>query len=103
MWRAGETAVFPVPGSPLVTSLECFYRDSFFMLLREDSCCHGACAAAAAKADDLRAVADTLDRNGSGGSDMRDRIVRERQTHEALARKRPKNDEPIDLTGDDDS
>ena len=44
MWRAGESYVARAPGDPLVASLSLWYRDSFFMLLREDTCCDGACA-----------------------------------------------------------
>jgi hypothetical protein len=105
VWRAGETYVAPAPGLPLVASLVCYYRDSFFMLLREDTCCHGACAAAAkqpATAADFRAASDALGQSGGGGSGLREKIVRERETREALARKRPKDEGAIDLTGDDD-
>ena len=109
MWRAGESVVCRAPGDPLVASLSCFYRDSFFMCLREDTCCGGRCApnqGGAASSSDLRSAADTLATAGAGSSvarDIRDKAVRERETREALARKRPKDEGPIDLcTSDED-
>ena len=58
-----------------------------------------------ASASDLRSAAEQLDAGGGGGrgaSALRSAIVRERETREALARKRPKNEEPIDLCDSDD-
>lgn len=147
-WRAGESVVVRAPGDPLVATLSCFYRDSFFMYaspsrssnlwgvtslppcacslhpevtriesvlrrcLREDTCCGGRCApsaadgAAGASSSDLRAAATALDLHDAGSAvaqSVRDRVVRERETREALARKRPKDEGPIDLcTSDED-
>ena len=111
-WRAGETYVALDPDEPIVASLELFYRDSFFMALRdceeESSYCapkrggQDTGAAAAGSAAALRATADGLTAAGASGSWLRDKAVHERETREALARKRPKEDGPIDLTEDDD-
>ena len=128
MWRAGETHVARAPGDPIVATLEVFFRDSFFMCLREDECCGGACkpkraedgAAASASssssastssgAADLREAADDLARHEkfSGNAsqrqtarEVRDKAVRERETQAALARKRPKEEGPIDLCDSD--
>jgi len=105
-WRAGESYVTEAPGAPIVSSLECFFRDSFFMALREDTCCNGECAATPAAASTLREKADTLAASGNGGGQqvhaLRASVVRERETREALARKRPKAEAPIDLCDSDD-
>lgn len=105
-WRAGESYVTEAPGAPIVNSLECFFRDSFFMALREDTCCNGECAATPAAASTLREKADTLAASGNGGGQqvhaLRASVVRERETREALSRKRPKAEAPIDLCGSDD-
>ena len=87
MWRAGETCVAEDKNAPRVATLECFYRDSFFIALRED-------AEEAATSDALRSAAASLP---SGvGSSVRDRIVNERETRERLS-KRPKTDEKIEI------
>lgn len=103
VWRAGETCVAEDKSAPRVATLECFYRDSFFMALREDTCCHGACASRPANSDTLRSAAASLP---SGvGSSVRDRLVRERETAEKLSSKRPKTEEEkieIDLCADSD-
>lgn len=105
-WRAGESYVTEAPGAPIVSSLECFFRDSFFMALREDTCCNGECAATPAAASTLREKAETLAASGNGGGQqvhaLRASVVRERETREALARKRPKAEAPIDLCDSDD-
>ena len=87
VWRAGETCVAEDTSAPRVATLECFYRDSFFIALRED-------AEEAATSDALRSAAASLP---SGvGSSVRDRIVNERETRERLS-KRPKTDEKIEI------
>ena len=102
-WRAGETYVTEAPGNPVVATLEVFYRDSFFLALREETCCHGTCAHAPASADTLRSAAISLKASGSGGSHMRNKLVEEVRTRESLSRKRarPADEGPIDLTQDD--
>jgi len=113
VWRAGETYVARKEDEKApIMALELFYRDSFFMALREDTCCHGACApdragAASGAASTLQAESDALAAAGAVGGATRAKVVHERETHEALARKRPDrrgNREalPIDLCESDD-
>lgn len=81
------------------------------MLLREDTCCHGACARPADEStgvgtDKMRSVAESLDDAGCSGASVRQRILDEKETRQALSRKRPKTEagrqeQPIDLTADD--
>ena len=109
--RVGEVSI-RVPRAPearrKVAELRLFYRDSFFMLLREDSCCGGACARQRA-ADEARPTRATELRTlagagaGSSGAPIRERLVGFTETRERIARKRPAAGEaPIDLTVSDD-
>ena len=106
-WRAGETYVRKREDeSGPDVALEVFYRDSFFMALREDTCCHGACAREATAAE-LQAKSDALGAAGAAGGATRAKAVHERETREAVERKRPNTkgsakEAPIDLCSDGD-
>jgi hypothetical protein len=54
----------------------------------------------------MRSVAESLDDAGCSGASVRQRILDEKETRQALSRKRPKTEagrqeQPIDLTADD--
>jgi len=100
MWRAGETSVGQAPGDPIVVELSLYYRDSFFMLLQEDTCCDGACALRQASAAELRTAAGASSL-GLKATNLRNSLIATKETKERLSRKRPANVAPIDLTGDD--
>lgn len=115
------------PNEPPSAELKLYYRDSFFMLLREDTCCGGACRLRGQRAARLREAADELDDTQSGaagssgaagtsgagaaagGRKRKAREVRERQMSVAETKEKlasggmADGEEPIDLiSGDED-
>lgn len=46
-WKAGEVCIDPAPGDPVEVEASLYYRDSFFMCMREATCCGGQCEAEA--------------------------------------------------------
>ena len=107
--RAGEVTVRRTKQRRVVTELDLFYRDSFFMCLREDKCCGGECARQRAEQAGPTVSAQLGKEalrlrvaGGVSGTQVRDRLVAHKETTERLARKRPAAAEPIDLTVSDD-
>lgn len=70
--QAGTVSVTRAdPNDAPIAELKLYYRDSFFMLLREDTCCGGACKRRVERAAQLREAADALDASAgssAGGS-----------------------------------
>ena len=104
--RAGTVAVRSVANSPVLAEYSLFFRDSFFMALNDDTCCGGRCKGKAAQSLRARAEAEMAEAARAGSSElaqgMREGLVSTRETHEALSRKRPAAEEPIDLCDSDD-
>jgi hypothetical protein len=110
--RPGDRRLQCVKGAPAVATLRLHYRDSFFMLLREDECCHGACArrhaaeaaaeAAAevaagpaaevrpSRAAQMRSIAAAEASSGPSARDaIRSLLVGRAEARERVSRKRP--------------
>lgn len=105
--RAGDIVVCSDRSVPPIAEYELFFRDSFFMALNDDTCCNGRCKRAADTAGPSvreRAMEDHR-RVGSSSETARarrERLLEMRETAEALSRKRPADEGPIDLCDSDD-
>ena len=94
-WRAGEVCVGRAEGDPLAAEVTIFYRDSFFMLLHEDTCRGGRCSggvgerSSAALGED-----DEAEGCSSGVKQIRARVRETFDTTQKLA-KRPKGKTPV--------